>query len=110
METRRFSHWERETGEAPGGAALVQIKVLGALLRYPEGQSAMVWYGVLEPCDASSLSLRLNALQSVYPERTLVWRALCTPSAEAELTRSLARFQARFGALPGRVASGGHEV
>jgi hypothetical protein len=99
----RFSRWSEHPDEAPGGAAVVQVKVLGELLDYPSGKSAMVWYGVLADCTAAELRVVLDQLSETFASRSLVWRHLVAERPEARLGELLARFEDRFGAPPGDV-------
>ncbi len=108
MESPRFTGWFTESAEAPGAPALVQVKVMGALLSYPQGRSAMVWYGAIMPCTEDALERVLAPLRIAHPDHTLGWRYIVTASPEPELNRLLARFQARFGALPGAAENAQH--
>ena len=86
---------------APGGTAIVQIKIVGDLLDYPRGKSAMVWYGVVIGCEPFALEGVVEAVQRDHPERDLVWRYARSDDAEGQLKQLLTRFRARFGARPG---------
>jgi len=99
----RFSPWFTLDAEglaaAPDGPAVVQVKVLGPLLGYPRGQSAMIWYGALGRC-AAELPPALAALAAALPTRELRWRLQATPTPRAPLAALLAAFATRFGAVP----------
>lgn len=99
----RFSRWSEHPDEAPGGAAVVQVKVLGDLLDYPRGKSAMIWYGVLADCTAAELREVLDQLSETFASRSLVWRHLAADRPEVHLGELLTRFEERFGASPGDV-------
>jgi len=97
----RFSAWRPLALGAPALAdhAVVQFKVLGRLLNYPLGQSAMVWYGVT-PRDGADLSALAARAREELPGATLVWRSLPTPDPERRLEPLLSAFRARFGGPP----------
>ena len=79
----------------------MQVKVLGELVNYPRGKSAMVWYGVVRCCTSSAMSGVLDEVATQFPNRELVWRHLVVAEAEARHDELVARFRARFGAPPG---------
>ncbi len=99
--TARFSQWvalavaPSKLAELASDShvAIVQVKVLGRLLDYPTGKSAMVWYGRDAGFDPRSL-------QAWSPSDTLVARWLVVDDADAALSPLLARFIARFGRAP----------
>ena len=93
-----------------GAAVVVQVKVNGRLLTYPQGKSAMVWYGVFAPCTASRVARLLEELADIMSGEQLVWRFLVSESAESDLQQLLWRFEKRFGSHPegmGRSLSAG---
>jgi hypothetical protein len=100
----RFSPWFASALEAPGGTAFVQVKVVGRLVEYPLGKSAMVWYGVISSCSPDALTRVLSELSTLLPDRELVWRYLSSSTCEARHEALSARFRARFGAAPGEVS------
>lgn len=97
----RFSTWSSlESAPAEGAAGVVQLKCEGKLLQYPQGRSAMLWYGAGP--DLAALTRQAAERASAWPAEQLRWRTLKLPLAEAEATLAdlLTRFTARFGAPP----------
>ena len=97
----RFSPWQDELNAAPGGGAIVQVKVADRLLTYPTGKSAMVWYGALSDCTPQALAPVLASLRTAYVDDRLRWRCAVDSAPERVLERIRARFAARFGSFPG---------
>ncbi|MFT7625977.1 MAG: hypothetical protein ACI9WU_005169 [Myxococcota bacterium] len=102
-DTRRFSSWFRTAADGPHDSvpisAVVQVKIVGDLVSYPNGKSAMIWYGAtrdLKQCVADELP-RLAASR---PDHVVCWRFLPTPAPEEELAAVLGRFVRRFGSVP----------
>ena len=96
----RFSPWSDGPEDAPGGTLVVQVKVLGGLLDYPRGKSAMVWYGVVEDCTPAAVAEALARVAAALPGRPLVWRRLEVERPGVHVAELLARFEARFGGAP----------
>ncbi|MEZ4268767.1 MAG: VF530 family protein [Myxococcota bacterium] len=97
----RFSTWSSfETTPPEGSPGVVQLKCEGKLLQYPQGRSAMLWYGA--GADLAALTRQGAERASDYPAEQLRWRVLKLPLADAEATLAdlMARFIARFGAPP----------
>ncbi len=93
----RFSHWSSTAAEAPAEPGVVQIKV-ERLVTYPNGKSAMVWYGAGDDVSAVAADA-LSALRERFDEPLLVrWRLADAP--QAALESILGRFVRRFGAPP----------
>ena len=103
LNSQRFSRWSSEPSEVSGAAVIVQVKVNDRLLSYPQGKSAMVWYGVLAPCTASRVEMLLEELADIMSGEQLVWRFLVSESAESDLQQLLWRFEKRFGSAPERM-------
>lgn len=108
MSDPRFSSWFRPTKEAfaqmPAEPAVIQVKVGGPLIRYPLGQSAMVWYGSVQSGVSTALAVIEAAIDRVG-DRQLLWRYLLSDTPETDLERLLRRFVTRFGGPPALPAS-----
>lgn len=97
----RFSAWSSfETTPAEGAPGVVQLKCEGELLQYPQGRSAMLYYGA--GADLAALTRQAAERARAWPAEQLRWRTLKLPLADAEATLAdlLTRFIARFGAPP----------
>ena len=97
----RFSPWFPLDTPAPDVAGVVQLKVVGELIRYPRGASAMIRYDA-----GDSVAAIVLAAPQLLAGRWLLaavrWRyqALPVAMARAQLARLRGRSAVRFGALP----------
>ncbi|NIR49240.1 hypothetical protein GWO43_12220 [candidate division KSB1 bacterium] len=100
----RFSDWttfDKLRSDAPTEGGLFQLKVKGGLLTYPDGKSAMFYYGF-----AGNLNQGLqNFRQKILPllevnEEMLYLRWLATEDREARFQNHLNSFHSQFGTLP----------
>ena len=100
----RFSDWhtfDEARNNAPLVAGIFQVKVCDGLLSYPQGKSAMFYYGY-----AKILSQGLDYyLQELLPhleinDDVLLVRWMPTEDTEARFQKQLQVFARSFGALP----------
>jgi hypothetical protein len=100
----RFSDWctlDQAQTTVPAAAGLFQVKVRDGLLNYPNGKSAMFYYGY-----AKKLSRGLDHyLQEVLPhleinKEMLLVRWMPAEDTEARFQNQLHAFAKSFGALP----------
>lgn len=104
MEAPRFTDWlplpEGER-EAPQEEGVFQVRVAEGLLRYPNGRSAMVFYGRAGDLRGGVRLFRerlLPGLEWAEPELRVRWFA--EPDAAQRMEQLLRRFEQRFGGLP----------
>ena len=97
----RFSEWLPLDAPAPAGPGIVQCKVVGDLIRYPSGASAMLRYESGESI-AELVRRAAEATAGHFATERVRWRyQQAEPAvARALLARLRARFVVRFGAPP----------
>jgi hypothetical protein len=94
---------------APNAPGLYEVKLDGAVLDYPNGKAAMIYYGSSDTEDATLRAAierdwmheskkEIIATWSQYGD--LVWRFALEVNAQAEHTRRLDLFVQRFGRPP----------
>ncbi len=100
---RRFCRWSAMDDTPAEGApklpVVVQIKIAHGLLQYPNGKSAMVWYGGGQGC-TEALALARRAVGTRYALDELRWRWRPAEAVSRDLAVLLARFDRRFGSVP----------
>ncbi len=104
MTDIRMSEWLEPSAPAPDGPAFVQVKVLGTLIDYPTGRSAMLWYGA-GPSAHALVATGLEASRPIAGALPLRWRYLSDDHAERALDALAERFVRRFGALPAAMSA-----
>jgi hypothetical protein len=100
----RFSEWkplEAIGATAPSESGLFQIKIRDGLLDYPNGKSAMFYYGYANKLSSGLLKFLHEILPrlEVNPE-ALVIRWTPALDTEARFQKLLNSFVNNFGALP----------
>ena len=92
-----FVHWYSlaESHEAPAEPGMFQIRVVSGLLDYPNGKSAMVYYGCGD--DMNAEIARIAAERSA---EHFLCRHQSTEEPAVLLERMRKRFRDRFGVLP----------
>jgi hypothetical protein len=78
---------------------VVQVKVVEGLLKYPDGRSAMIWYGASN--DGGQLIRQiLPKLSAAVEDKPLAWRYSLSKTPHDQCKRLLERFSNRFGSTP----------
>jgi len=99
----RFSKWFGTTRElivmSPTHPCILQFKLLGRLLDYPNGKSAMVYYGTGNTC-RELLEAVLPQLQERFADQELVWRYKLQAQPAPGCQILIQRFEKRFGGPP----------
>jgi len=95
-----MSPWQTPDVAAPDAAGVVQVKVQGTLLDYPQGKSAMVWYGAGPSMAAVARQGLAAADRALGTGTILLWRCVAVPEPMAHFQTLYARFADRFGAAP----------
>ncbi|MCP4448748.1 MAG: hypothetical protein GY811_25955 [Myxococcales bacterium] len=93
-----FVHWYPlvdAAGLAPAAPGVYQVKVLGRLLEYPRGKSAMVCYGA-----TGNLREAVAELASESPDGDFLCRHQSSDAPAVLLDFVLGQFVRRFGVAP----------
>jgi len=101
-EYQNFSRWEttlpKIPSDTPSTGSVVQVKIK-RLVRYPNGKSAMVWYG--SGTDPHTVLAPIwEQLSQAYPADTLLWRQKSSNNPALDLKKVMDRFVSRFGCKP----------
>jgi hypothetical protein len=94
-----FGRWQPlDSAVAPDGGGTLQARA-PAVLDYPRGKSAMLYYDGDERSLAAALA-RLRAIAAAHKNSGTLVRFAAGAAAAAELPRLLADFERRFGSAP----------
>lgn len=98
--TLHMSPWQDPPAPKPLVSGVVQIKLLGQLVDYPAGKSAMVWYGAGPSIAATATAGLEQSRRALDPDVRLQWRYAAVDSPQQPLRALVRRFVDRFGGLP----------
>ena len=100
----RFSNWialNEIEGNVPDQAGLFQLKLREGLLVYPQGKSAMFYYGYAENLFRGLKRFRREILPLLeVGEDVLFVRCMAAEDTEARFQNHLNFFQSNFGSIP----------
>lgn len=100
----RFSEWkslETISADAPHDAGLFQIKIREGLLNYPNGKSAMFYYGFAQNLNRGLLKFLSEILPLLEVNTDALFiRWMPASDSDARFQNLLNSFVANFGALP----------
>jgi hypothetical protein len=96
----QFGRWiplEEASRHAPVAAGVFQIRVKSGLIRYPRGQSAMVYYAA-----SQNLEQAVSLFAQAHREKPYLCRfaEVAGGDPNPELSRLVSRFENRFGSPP----------
>ncbi len=100
----RFCDWvplEKSGAAVPDRPGIFQIRIEHGLIRYPQGKSAMFYYGYGPSLRQGVDAFRRRILPTLRrSEEELLVRWMETEEVEAHFRSYLARFATKFGSLP----------
>ncbi|HEX9794326.1 MAG TPA: hypothetical protein VGC54_10120 [Planctomycetota bacterium] len=86
---------------APAAAGVFQVRLQQGLADYPDGRSAMLYYGRAADLSAGIAAFRARVVPTLEQDETALWvRWLAVDAPDLRLRQLFARFEARFGSLP----------